>query len=168
MAVPGAPYTGADAGEGLLARANPARQSKLSYGQELRAQMEADNARRQQQQRATPPADAPAVGIIPGGRPANPGNNRMPVIRGATPPPGGRGPVRGERRPKSGRRANADAQGEQKGSRSPQLRGLGGGEEQPPRFGPVEGGAGQKVLEQEVQHLTHQVQELLEIGRAHV
>jgi len=123
--------------------------------------MEADNARRQQQQRATPPADAPAVGIIPSGRPINAGNNRMPVIRGATPPPGGRGPLRGERRPKSGRRANADAQSEQKGSRSPQLRGLGGGEDQPPRFGPVEGGAGQKVLEQEVQHLTHQVQELL-------
>ena len=124
--------------------------------------MEADNARRMQQQRATPPAeDGSAVGIVPRGRPANVANNRLPVIRGATPPPGGRAPLRGERRPRSGRRPNVDAPGEQRGSQSPPRRGLGVGDEQPPRFGDGEGGAGQKVLEQEVQHLTHQVQELL-------
>lgn len=33
MAVPGVAYPGMEGGDGLLARANPARQSKLSYGQ---------------------------------------------------------------------------------------------------------------------------------------
>ena len=127
--------------------------------QELRAQMEADNARRLQQQRAVAaPVETPPVGF-PRGRPAV-AENRLPGIRGATPPQGGRAaPVVGARRPRSGRRANAEvAQG---GSRSPQL--LDDERRAPARFGRDgnEGGAGQRVLEQEVQHLTHQVQELL-------
>jgi len=148
MAFPSVAYPGAEPlGEGFP-RAQPVRQSKLNYGQELRAQMEADVARKQQQQRAAPsPAgEQPAIGIIPRGRPAFSDASRLPGIRGATPV-----------RPRS-RRTNAG--GDQRGSHSPQQR-----EEQPPqppsRFGNEEGGAGQKVLEQEVQHLTHQVQELL-------
>ena len=159
MAFPGGAYPGVEAGDvpGGPPRANPVRQSKLNYGQELRAQMEADLSRKQQQQRTAPtPGEAPAVGILPRGRPAF-AENRLPNIRGATPPVGAR-------RPRSGRRVNAEVQGEQRGSRSPQdPRGVAPGDGQPPiqRFGGEEGGAGQKVLEQEVQHLTHQVQELL-------
>jgi hypothetical protein len=133
--------------------------------QELRAQMEADNARRLQQQRAVAaPVETPPVGF-PRGRPAV-AENRLPGIRGATPPQGGRAePVVGARRPRSDRSARdgrrANAAGGQGGSRSPQL--LDDERRAPARFGRDgnEGGAGQRVLEQEVQHLTHQVQELL-------
>jgi hypothetical protein len=111
--------------------------------------MEADNARRQQQRAAPTPAEPPAVGILPRGRPAF-ADNRLPVVRGATPPAGAR-------RPRSALRANR-----QPDSQSPPKNLVpGGGWPPPPRFGNEESGAGQRVLEQEVQHLTHQVQELL-------
>jgi hypothetical protein len=118
--------------------------------------MEADNARRQQQRAIAVPQPPEEMGAMPV---ANRGIG-LPGVRGATPPGGGRAPLAGRRRPRSGRRA--EAQGEPDGSRSPQIRSEAAGGDRPlPRFRADEGGAGQKVLEQEVQHLTHQVQELL-------
>ena len=172
-------------------RADPVRQSRLNYGQvcvwlpggpaarlhaaalttaavgaayvqELRSQMEADERRKQQQRALRTPVEVPAVGAVPQPR------NKLPGVRGATPPERAAraplGPVGG--RPQSGRRA--ELQVAQVDSRSPRQRAREAQPREaanaPPRFGGAgaeEGGSGQRVLEQEVQHLTHQVQELL-------
>ena len=130
--------------------------------QELRSQMEADERRKQQQRALRTPVEVPAVGAVPQPR------NKLPGVRGATPPERAAraplGAVGG--RPQSGRRA--ELQAAQVDSRSPRQRAREAQPREaanaPPRFGGAgaeEGGSGQRVLEQEVQHLTHQVQELL-------